>query len=280
MTEIPFTKLQGNGNDFVLVDESRDAYIDEEEKPFFAQKVCDRHFGVGGDGVLFLSNEEGLEMRIFNPDGSEAEMCGNGIRCFLKYALESGYASYGRVEVSTLSGDLSVEAAERNGETWVRVDMGEPALMCSDIPAKGEGTFEEQLEGFDVYACGMGVPHAVIFVDDLEDLDVEEVAPEIRFSERFPEGANVNFVEVTDDEIYVRTYERGVEGETQSCGTGATSAAVMAHMLDKVSHEVDVRTRGGPLKIEVGDRVTMEGPAVLVFEGELRKDALPEDRPL
>ncbi|MBS1263348.1 MAG: Diaminopimelate epimerase [Methanonatronarchaeales archaeon] len=280
MEPLPFTKLHGNGNDFILIDEYEETLVFEEDRPDFARAACHRHFGVGGDGALFLSRGNGkLRMRIFNADGSEPEMCGNGIRCFLRYAVERGYASLGEVEVSTEAGDLVAEVRERDGEAWVEVDMGEPTLLCSDIPAAGESEFREEIGGFEVYACNTGVPHAVVFVDDVDDIDVEEVAPRIRFHGAFPEGANVNFVEVTDDALRVRTYERGVEGETLSCGTGATAVAVIANTLERVGEEVDVETRGGPLKIHVGETVRMAGPAVEVFTGTLDRDSLPPGRP-
>jgi len=280
--KLDFTKLHGNGNDFVLVDEAGKIIIPEEEKPQFARRACDRHFGIGGDGLLFLSREVGnLRMRIFNSDGSEADMCGNGIRCFLKYAVDEGYADFGEVDVVTETGTLTAEALDREDETGVRVDMGPPAKTCKAIPAKGEGEFEGTIQGYKVYACNTGVPHAVVFVDDIDDFDVESEGPEIRYSEQFPEGANANFAQLRDGVLHVRTYERGVEAETLSCGTGATAAAVIANGLGKVGREVDVETRGGPLKISVEEETAyMEGPAVEVFRGVLDREELPESRPL
>lgn len=277
---LPFTKLHGNGNDFILIDEADEELVSEEEKAAFARGACAHHFGIGADGVLYLSRSDGrLGMRIFNKDGSEADMCGNGIRCFLVYAVEQGYVSHGAVEVETGAGTLTAESVERDGEIWVKVDMGQPATECRTIPAVGAGEFQKEIEGYEVYACNTGVPHAVTFVNNLETLDVNKEGPDIRYSEHFPEGANANFAEVRDGVLHVRTYERGVEAETLSCGTGATAAAVIANGLDMVGREVDVETKGGPLTIHIDtETVYMEGPAVKVFRGEVEREALPKGR--
>ncbi|HPJ29950.1 MAG TPA: diaminopimelate epimerase [Methanothrix sp.] len=268
---VSFTKLHGNGNDFILVDEHHRVKVADPLKSSFAVQCCHRNFGIGGDGVLFLSPSEHAElrMRLFQPDGSEAEMCGNGIRCLAKYAWDAGVV--GRCfEVETLAGIISLKVREIGGDFWARVDMGVPCFDRRGIPALGEGEFlMEPLEGFEVSAVNTGVPHAVIFVDDLLDLPIDEVAPHIRRSSLFPEGANVNFVRIGDT-FQVRTFERGIEGETLSCGTGSVASAAVARRMGMVGDEVFVETRGGPLLISFdGERAYMEGPASTVFTGEL-----------
>ena len=265
-----FTKLHGNGNDFILVDEMRQKFVPEAAKGQFAIRCCHRNFGIGGDGVLFMSGSgrANLHMRLFQPDGSEAEMCGNGIRCLAKYAWETGYVGES-FDVDTLAGIISIQVREMDNSFWARIDMGVPKFERPCIPAIGHGYFlGEPLEGFEVSAVNTGVPHSVILVQDL-DLPIEEVAPQIRHSSVFPEGANVNFVRVKDN-LEIRTFERGVERETFSCGTGAVASAAIARKLDLVGDEVSVETKGGPLIVSFeGSRAFLEGPAVTVYQGEL-----------
>ncbi len=265
-----FTKLHGNGNDFILIDEIHRELVPESMKGRFAIRCCRRNFGIGGDGVLFLvgSNRADVGMRLLQPDGSEAEMCGNGIRCLAKYAFEAGYVGES-FKVETLAGVIPVQVREMDSSFWAKVDMGVPRFDRLSIPAIGEGEFiMEQLDGFQVSAVNTGVPHAVIFVENL-DIPIEELAPLIRHSSVFPEGTNVNFVKAGDP-FEVRTFERGVEAETYSCGTGAVASASVAHKLGIIENEVLVETRGGPLIIYFeGDHAFMEGPAVTVYTGEL-----------
>ena len=264
MTDVRFVKMQGNGNDFVIIDEFKKTKIKERRN--FAIQASDRRFGIGADGVLFLSksNVADIKMELFQPDGSEAEMCGNGIRCLVTYAINSGYIPRGKVTVETKAGVLGVKAKKGS----VVVDMGVPKFARCDIPAKGaEGHFIESMCGHVVSAVNTGVPHAVIFVDDL-DIDILDVAPKIRFDPIFPHGTNVNFVKVDGNTLLVRTYERGVEFETLSCGTGAVASAVVANQMGLVGSIVKVKTRGGALKIILKDgRVFLEGPAEMVFKG-------------
>ena len=268
---VAFTKLQGNGNDFVLIDEHDRVAVADPLKPSFAVECCHRNFGIGGDGVLFLSQSDhaDLRMRLFQPDGSEAEMCGNGIRCLAKYAWDSGMVGRS-FDVETLAGIIPLKVRGIGGDFWARVDMGVPCFDRPGIPAVGEGEFlMEPLEGFQVSAVNTGVPHAVIFVDDLLDLPIDEVAPFIRHSPLFPEGANVNFV-LVGEVFQVRTFERGVEGETLSCGTGSVASAAVARKMGMVDDEVFVETRGGPLLITFeGDEAYMDGPASTVYSGVL-----------
>ncbi len=269
-----FTKLHGNGNDFILIDEYNDKNIEESERAAFALKYCHRRFEIGADGVLFLgrSGKADVGMRIFNSDGSEAEMCGNGIRCLVRYALDEGYINE-KATVETLAGVLQISShRDDDAETWITVNMGKPQFDRADIPAKESGEFiNVYLHGQEVSAVNTGVPHAVIFVDSLKEPRLMEVAPSIRNDPIFPRGVNVNFVQVNSrDEITIRTYERGVEGETLSCGTGTVACAAVSHRLGKTGKKVRVNTRGGELRITLAeDAAFMEGTASRVFEGKL-----------
>ena len=273
---VPFLKMQGNGNDFVLVDEYKSP-VPEEKKAAFARRCCDRRFGVGADGVLFFAKplHAPLRLRIFNADGSEAEMCGNGIRCFVKYALDEGHMKPGKARVETQAGVLDVEARQEGGRTLVKVNMGKPLFDVAKIPMdrKGGDFIDMPLHGCLVSAVNTGVPHAVVFVDDVDAVDLTKVAPPIRYDKIFPHGANVDFVQREAGGLKVRTYERGVEGETLSCGTGSVAAAAVARRRGFVRDATVVRTRGGDLLVSfVADIAFMEGPAETVFSGEIDVD--------
>ncbi len=264
--------MHGNGNDFVLIDEFEGVKVPEEKKSEFVKAVCDRRFGVGGDGAIFVQKSEVADAKFvfYNNDGSRAEMCGNGIRCFARYVVERGYAEPGVVKVETLAGVLKLEVWF-DDMWWIRVNMGKPKFG-RDVPALkdvwGE-VFEVDGRKFEVYAVNTGVPHAVIFVDDF-DFDFYKVARTVRYSKLFPEGTNVNFAKVlSKDRVFVRTYERGVEDETLSCGTGSCAVAVVGNRLGILNKVVEVQTKGGILKIEVDDDIYMIGTAVKVFEGKL-----------
>ena len=272
---LTFTKLHGNGNDFMLVDEMARLQVAEKDKKRFAIACCHRHFGIGSDGVLFLSGSTraDLGMRLIQPDGSEAEMCGNGTRCLAKYAWDRGYVGE-QFDVETLAGIIPVQVREGEGSFWAKVNMGQPRFDRPSIPACGSGELlEERMGDYTVSAVNTGVPHAVVIVDDL-DLDIMNLAPSIRHNSLFLEGANVNFVKLGRN-LEIRTFERGVEGETLSCGTGSVAAASVARRLGLVGDEVIVQTRGGPLIISFeGQSAFMEGPAVTVFSGELSQEYL------
>lgn len=271
MTE--FTKAHGNGNDFLIVDEWNEERV--EDASAFAETYCDRRFGVGADGVLFLRRPEeptqDMRMVLVQPDGGEAEMCGNGARCLVRYAVEQGYAQEGEtVAVETLAG---VREAVCDGDE-VSVEMGVPSFEAEDVPTRRD-VVEEAIEGWEVTAVNTGVPHAVTFVEELDAVDVSENAPPVRHAEVFPEGANVNFVERDYDALRVRTFERGVEDETLSCGTGAVAVAAVARRLGKTKEDeggVRIETRGGLLTVTFDDETGaayMRGPAVLVYKGEV-----------
>jgi len=273
---LKFTKLHGNGNDFILIDEYDAVVVPDDKKAAFAKKYCHRRFGIGADGVMFLSKsmQASILMRIFNEDGSEAEMCGNGIRCFAKYAVENEYILLGPAKVETKAGVLDITTRTENGKMLVKVCMGKPLFDRIKIPAQGHGDFMNvPLHGFEVSAVNMGVPHAVIFVDDLEDPDLMDIAPQIRFDKIFLHGANVNFVTRDSGDLRVRTYERGVEGETLSCGTGSVASAAIARHLGIIRDSTIVKTAGGELHITFeNDLAFMEGGAETVYKGELEFD--------
>jgi diaminopimelate epimerase len=264
MRTIEFVKMHGNGNDFIIIDEAAQRVI--KNRSNFAIGTCDRRFGIGADGVLFLSRPAGadLGMRLFQPDGSEAEMCGNGIRCLVRYAIDAGYVKRGKVAVKTKAGVREVTAKKSS----VIVDMGKPQFSRALIPALGAGDqFVENMHGVVVSAVNTGVPHAVVF-NDQNDIDVHDLAVKIRFDPVFPQGANVDFVKVDGNTLVVRTYERGVECETLSCGTGAVAAAAVANQMGLIGTRITVKTLGGSLKVTLGkDRALMEGPAELVYKG-------------
>jgi len=273
---LAFTKLHGNGNDFILIDELTCEQVAEGMKRLLATAACSRNFGIGADGVLFLSGSPRAElsMRLIQPDGSEAEMCGNGIRCLAKYAFDTGYVGEA-FTVDTLAGVIPVQVREMDGGFWAKVNMGEPRFERSGIPACGDGELlNEDLHGLKVSAVNTGVPHAVVFVDDLS-FDIGRTAKPIRHSEIFPEGANVNFAMHRGNgrAIEIRTFERGVEGETLSCGTGSVAVASVARRLGLAGDRVAVQTRGGPLIITFqGGEAFMEGPAVTVYSGEISEE--------
>ncbi len=267
--DIPFAKLHGNGNDFIVIDEYHKLVIPDDMKGQFAAVYCDRRFGIGADGVIFLmkSAKDDLRMRILQPDESEAEMCGNGIRCLAKAAFDAGYARLS-CTVETPAGSIGVAMDSTDDGFSATVTMTPPQFDRKDIPATGTGEYRERIGDYDVYAVNTGVPHAVVIVDAVDAVDVAAVAPAIRRHPTFPKGANVNFVEKTgENSIRIRTFERGVEDETLSCGTGATASAAVMHRLGFAGDVVEVETRGGSLTIFLKGGAKMQGPAVTVFTG-------------
>jgi diaminopimelate epimerase len=274
-----FWKMHGLGNDYVVID-NRDAKISDREAGELALKLCKRRFSVGADGVLYVSNSTvaDVKMRIFNVDGSEAEMCGNGIRCFAKYCYENNIARKSEIIVETLAGIKRTWLTVENGVVQsVMVDMGMPALERSKIPMAGQGKFineELQVDG-DVYkATGLSVgnPHCVIFVDSVDDFPVERVGSKIENHPLFPKRTNVEFAQVlSENEVKVRVWERGC-GETLACGTGACATVVAGNLLKKLGGEVRVHLLGGDLTVEYEDRLLMTGAAEKVFEGTLFKE--------
>jgi diaminopimelate epimerase len=272
-----FIKMQGLGNDFVFVDGFQQEI--PEELSLLSQKVCHRQLGVGADGlVLILPSCRGdVKMRIFNPDGTEAEMCGNAIRCVAKYMYVSGRISKRKITVETLAGMMKPELIIDNGTvTGIRVDMGEPRFAEGEIPVilplGNEGKKEIHIDGsiYPFTALSMGNPHCVIFVEDVELTPVREIGPKMEKHHFFPAKTNVEFVQIlSEKEIKMRVWERGA-GETLACGTGACAAAVSAALNGKTARKMTVHLPGGDLLLEWAgnNHVFMTGPAEAVFEGE------------
>ncbi|HNR87855.1 MAG TPA: diaminopimelate epimerase [Spirochaetota bacterium] len=273
---MPFTKMHGIGNDYLYLD-ARTRAVKNPGR--LSREMSDRHFGVGSDGLILVmkSKRADFRMRIFNPDGSEAEMCGNGIRCFAKYVYDRRFTKKTVMAIETMAGIMPVRVSVRGGKvSAATVDMGEPVLQRERIPMIGApGMVIDEplpLDGvrFNVTSLSMGNPHAVIYVEDVERFPVEKYGPLIERHDLFPNRTNVEFVEVVNDrEIIQRTWERGT-GETLACGTGASAAVVAGCLSRNAARSVTVRLRGGALRVEWKERdnrVYLTGPAVEVFEG-------------
>jgi diaminopimelate epimerase len=274
-----FWKMHGLGNDYVVID-NRDRRIGDDEAAELALKLCKRRFSIGADGVLFVSNSTSADtkMRIFNSDGSEAEMCGNGIRCFAKYCYENNIARKGELVIETLAGNKRTWLTVEGGVVQsVMVDMGMPVLERSKIPMVGQGTFineELQVDGeaYKATCLSVGNPHCVIFVDSVDDFPVERVGPKIESHQLFPKRTNVEFAQVLgENEVKLRVWERGC-GETLACGTGACATVVAGNLLEKLGGKVLVHLLGGDLTVEYADLLLMTGAAEKVFEGTLFKE--------
>jgi len=268
MAKINFTKVVGTGNDFIVVD-NRNGNIKKSVKDLsrFAGRVCHRKFSIGADGVLVLerSRKEDFKMRIFNSDGSEADMCGNGARCAVLYARSRGWCS-GSTSFETGAGIIK---ASVNGGL-VKLKMTDPSGLVLNKKISIGG---KELE---YHFINTGVPHAVIFVRDVESFPVKEIGEKVRFHKAFkPAGTNVNFVKMTGhNRIRVRTYERGVEDETLACGTGSVASGIIAHYVKRIPMPARVLTSSGEtltiygklLDDSVSD-VYLEGPCRIVYEG-------------
>ncbi|MEM3617646.1 MAG: diaminopimelate epimerase [Candidatus Bathyarchaeia archaeon] len=272
---ISFWKMHGLGNDYIVID-NRGKELNEEELPNLAVKLCERRFGIGADGLMLVypSQKADVKMRIFNPDGSEAEMCGNGIRCLAKYCFETGLTRKTSLLVETLAGVKTLDLKVENDVVKsVRVNMGSPSFEAEEIPIKWNGAFiDKPIHAGETTvkatALSMGNPHCVIFVEDVEKYPVKAVGPLLENYELFPKRTNVEFVQVISrDKLKVRVWERGA-GETMACGTGACASVVAAKVLGKVDKIVTVKLPGGELTAEYRYGVIfMEGPAEKVFEG-------------
>ena len=280
-----FTKMQGIGNDFVVVNGLLEA-IDEAHYGIISRRLNHRKFGIGGDGLLLVlpSKIADYKMRMFNPDGSEAQMCGNGIRCFARYLHERKLIREPQVKVETLDGVKLLKLLIRNGKVeGVRVDMGQPHLLRSEIPMRGDDNGRVINEGlkvegrrFEITAVSMGNPHVLIFEDRVDSFALDKFGPLIENHKSFPERTNVHFVQLNDPgDITIRTWERGA-GATLACGTGACACVVSGVLTNRTNRSVLVHLPGGDLRIEwMGDnRVMMTGPAEQVFEGEVTLEDL------
>lgn len=274
-----FTKMQGLGNDFIII-EAASWKAAEDYQPF-AEKMCNRYFGIGGDGLIITGrdNEADIFMRIFNSDGSEAMMCGNGIRCVARYAYERKWVGSREFAVRTQSGPkYPVLELESGQVSRVRVDMGEPVLESRAIPmdtdASNVGIRIETSQGLvEATAVSMGNPHCVILVDQVDSSQVEVLGPEIEHHPLFPQRTNVEFVQTLNtDEMIMRVWERGC-GVTLACGTGACASVVAAVLNGRAGRTVLVHLLGGDLLIEWNEdnnHVYMTGPAETAFTGYIQ----------
>jgi len=270
--------MHGAGNDYVFVNCLKQSVADPSGA---ARYISDRHFGVGSDGLVLIlpSDKADFRMRMFNPDGSEAEMCGNAIRCVGKYVYDNGLTQSKIVAVETLAGIKTLDLEVENGKVvLVKVDMGEPALEPQKIPVKSEKSIfisePVDIDGkeYRVTCVSMGNPHAVTYVDDVDGFPLEAVGPRMETNELFPARINAEFVEVIDSgTLKMRVWERGT-GETLACGTGACAVLVASALNGISGREARIMLRGGDLFIkwsEEDNRVYMTGPAVKVFDGEI-----------
>lgn len=274
-----FTKMQGCGNDYVYVDGSRER-IPQEEKPQLVRRLSDRHFGIGGDGVIFInpSDEADFEMEMYNADGTRAEMCGNGIRCVGKFVYDKGLTEKTDITVVSAGSVKYLTLLVKEGKVeQVKVNMGAPELKAELVPVVSENeraideTIRVQGRDYKMTCVSMGNPHAVIFMDDVTHLDLEKIGPHFENHERFPKRINTEFVKVLDRQtVQMRVWERGT-GETLACGTGCCATVVACILNGLTDNTVTVKLLGGEIEItwdREADLVYMTGPAAAVFEGE------------
>jgi len=281
MNSFQFTKMHGLGNNYVYVNMFQEQ-LQEEQLSEIAKKVANVHTGIGSDGLILICPSENapVKMRIFNNDGSEGKNCGNGLRCVAKYAYEHKIVTDTEFKIETLSGLVDAKVhVDNDVVTLVTVDMGEPKLLKSQIPMEGKSdskTINERIEfngqQYEVTTVSMGNPHIIFYVDDIKTAPVTTLGPIVEKDPRFPEGVNVEFVQVvSDDEIHFRVWERG-SGVTQACGTGACAAVVSSVLneLTKAGKDTTVHLAGGDLTINwtTEGRVLMTGPAEVICTGE------------
>ena len=282
---LKFTKMEGIGNDYVYVDAINQKVNNPNE---IAKKISDRHFGVGSDGLILISKSDkaDFKMNIYNVDGSEAEMCGNGIRCVGKFVYDKGLTDKTKITIETLAGVKTLDLTLENDKVLlVRVDMGEPILDANKIPVIDYSkkrsnigieyitTNIELKNKKEKFTCiSMGNPHAVCFDYDIDNLDIKTIGPQVENNKAFPNRTNVEFINViSKKEISMRVWERGV-GETLACGTGACASVVASILNGYTEREVVVNLLGGKLEItwsEDDNHVYLNGPARIVFEGEI-----------
>jgi diaminopimelate epimerase len=272
MSELQFTKMHGCGNDFIFIDCLNGANSDLEN---LAKKLCDRRFGIGADQLLTVhpSKIADFKMEIYNADGGQVEMCGNGIRCFAKYVYEHGLTKKKELAVETLAGIIR----PRLVGDQVEVDMGEPILEGRKIPVNADGkvlNYPLEVDGkkYEVSCVSMGNPHCVLYLDDLQRLEIEKIGPRFEHHPFFPKRVNTEFVTVLGpQEIRMRVWERGA-GETWACGTGACAATVAGAMTGRNQRKATVHLRGGELVVEwqSDNHVYMTGGAEEVFQGTVK----------
>ena len=272
-----FVKMHGLGNDFVFIE---DKTGQDKDYTVLARAMCNRHTGIGADGLIVIVDSRVADvcMRIINSDGSEAEMCGNGIRCFAKYVYDSGIIEKKQFTVETPAGIMEPEitVGADNKAKLITINMGRPSFNRSEIPMEGADgrVLNEDLcvdgENWKVTSLLMGVPHTVTYVDDVDTVDIEKIGPLFEKHEAFPKHTNINFAQQMDDRtVKVRTWERGA-GATLACGTGSCSVAVASFLNGRTGREVDIQLPLGTLHIEYREEdgnVYMTGPAAVSFTG-------------
>lgn len=272
-----FVKMHGLGNDFVFIE---DKTGQDKDYTALARAMCNRHTGIGADGLIVIvdSRVADVRMRIINSDGSEAEMCGNGIRCFAKYVYDSGIIEKKRFTVETPAGIMEPEitVGADNKAKLITINMGRPSFNRSEIPMEGADgrVLNEDLcvdgENWKITSLLMGVPHTVTYVDDVDTVDIEKIGPLFEKHEAFPKHTNINFAQQMDGRtVKVRTWERGA-GATLACGTGSCSVAVASFLNGRTGREVDIQLPLGTLHIEYREEdgnVYMTGPAAVSFTG-------------
>ena len=275
-----FTKMHGCGNDYIYINGSLEQ-IPQEKKPELVRMLSDRHFGVGGDGVIFINpSEEALfEMEMYNGDGSRGEMCGNGIRCVAKYVYDKGLTDQEAFDIISAGQVKHILLQTKDGKAVsARVNMGQPELTAEKIPVRSEKecVVDEEItvqgEIYHMTCVSMGNPHAVVCVEDVQNLQIENVGPYFERHERFPKRINTEFVHVNSrDSIDMRVWERGA-GETLACGTGCCASVAACVLNGLTDRKVTVHVPGGAILIEWDQQdgsMYMTGPAVTVFEGEI-----------
>ena len=277
--EIHFAKMHGIGNDYVYVDGFKENIPNPNA---FSKYVSDRHFGIGSDGLIMILPSEvaDFRMRMFNADGSEGKMCGNGTRCIGKFVYDKGYTDKTNITLETLAGIKHLELHTKDGKVeTVTVDMGKAILVPKEIPiaAEGDNYIAKPLtidgKDYEITCVSMGNPHAVTYCDDVDNLDLEKIGPKFEFNPLFPERVNTEFVQIIDEHtVKMRVWERG-SGETWACGTGACAVAVSCVLNGycKYGEWILIHLRGGDLKIcyKEDGTVLMEGPATMVFDGTI-----------
>ncbi|MDD3369578.1 MAG: diaminopimelate epimerase [Lachnospiraceae bacterium] len=274
-----FTKMHGCGNDYVYINGFKEQ-IQESEKPELVRRISDRHFGVGGDGAIFINPSEvaDFEMEMYNADGTRAEMCGNGIRCVAKYVYDHGMTDQTEISIVSFGQIKYLTLSCKDGKVdTVRVNMGSPILEPSLIPVLAEGSqavnvpISVKESEYRMTCVSMGNPHAVVFMDDVEHLDIAQIGPYFENHECFPKRTNTEFVKILDrGNVQMRVWERGT-GETLACGTGCCATAVACVLNGLTDTKVMVHLLGGDIRVE-WDReknlIYMTGPATTVFEGD------------
>ena len=280
--KIKFTKMQGCGNDYVYINGFTEK-IEQDKKPEWVRQVSDRHFGVGSDGAIFInpSDVADFEMEMYNADGTRSEMCGNGIRCVGKYVYDKGLTNKESITVVSAGQIKYLDfTVEEQKVTQIKVNMGSPILQAKEVPVISEKEqviaepifIPETEETYAMTCVSMGNPHAVVFMEDVEHLEIEKIGPYFEHHSCFPNRTNTEFVKILDRQnVQMRVWERGT-GETLACGTGCCATAVACILNGFTEDEITVHVLGGDIKI-FWDReenlVYMTGPAETVFEGEI-----------